>query len=632
LFGLFKFIQIKFNNPSMGRKGRSRGGDGRGNRDGKAPNDVDGDKSLWKADNKSNKKAKGNSTRTSNNKPRYLSYIDKLKCGEKEIMNARDAQQFFKILSRDYQDCTKLALNFDEDMDHVLKKATELLYPDVSEPMKLLAAMGGEALTQGVYKDRTLRCFETLYGAELFVITLTQHLTTGRLTGPTDHSTIAWFILQLGKSGNEEVLKDPLAREQIEFFKMSSNQVGFPQLSGQLDVVFQANTMDSGKEEVIESDDVGATAETGAVSLDAAQRMMRPPGVRDHDNDKENYRTISIIPTTRELQSKEGPYLPSADGSEYLDNAEAATLDRQFRLMREDLVGTVKDELKDEFQIKAHQRRRLLPDPFIVGFGMKPEPHVIVRVSIPSRLQQRIQSMKNPEASEFFEKGPGKRILQHGTLVMLVHDATTTTTTTTGVTSRKKKDRDIRISAVGTIVERMKPLKIIPVPETSKKTRFLEVGISFTPESMRAITPLLQKFESKKKGVLMIGTNGGLFNASAGLFSLQPVLKALVKMDQVPMRDQLVYLHEPQKPNLSHGGKCFSDLSSSLQEAVASDQAQKCALEEIFKSNTVLVQGPPGTGKTYVSNSYYQLFNIKNIQLFSGLSLTYIDFFFITFD
>jgi hypothetical protein len=267
--------------------------------------------------------------------------------------------------------------------------------------------------------------------------------------------------------------------------------------------------------------------------------------------------------------------------------------------MREDLVGTVKEELKDEFLIKAHQRRRLLPDPYIVGFGMKPEPHVIVRVSIPSRLQQRIQSMKISEASEFFEKGPGKRILQHGTLVMLAHDVTTT-----GATSRKIKDRDIRISAVGTIVERMKPLKIITFPDTSKKMRVLEVGISFTPESMRAITPLLQKFESKTKGVSMIGTNGGLFNASAGLFSLQPVLKALVKMDQVPMRDQLVYLHEPQKPNLSHGGKCFSDLSSSLQEAVASDQAQKCALEEIFKSNTVLVQGPPGTGKTYVSNSY----------------------------
>lgn len=84
---------------------------------------------------------------------------------KKQLDNARDAQQFFKILSRDYEDSKKLALYFDEEMEGVLKEATDLLYPDMSEPLKLLAAMGGEALTQGVYKERTLRCFKTLYGA-----------------------------------------------------------------------------------------------------------------------------------------------------------------------------------------------------------------------------------------------------------------------------------------------------------------------------------------------------------------------------------------------------------------------------------------------------------------------------------
>ena len=476
----------------MGRKRRGRGGNGNGNgngnsngggrgggggnnRDGKKlklSTNIDNDKSLWKIDN-SNNKSNPNPNSGNNKNRRYLSYVDKLKCGDKELDNIRDAQQFFNILSRDYEDGKKLALHFDEDMDHVLKEATQLLYPDFTEPMKLLAAMGGEALTQGVYKDRTQHCFEALYGSVCFFSTLTEQLITGRLTGPEDHSTIAWFILQLGKNGNEEVLNDPLAREQIEYFKKSSNQVGFPQLSHQLDVVFHANKNDSREEEAIErNDDAGDPAETGFVSLEAAQRMMRPPGLRDHDNDKKNYRAISIIPTTSELQSTERPYLPSADGSEYIDNAEAATLDRQFRLMREDLVGTVKEELKDEFQIKHHQRRRLLPDPCIVEFGMKPEPHVVVRVSIPSRLQHRIQSMKNPEATEFFEKGPGKRILQHGTLVMVVHDATTA-----GITKCKRSDRNIRISAVGTIVERMKPLKIIPVPNSSKKMRVLEVSM-----------------------------------------------------------------------------------------------------------------------------------------------------------
>lgn len=531
--------------------------------------------------NPSRRRYHGQSNR-SGKQSRHISYIDKLKSGEKELRNYIDAEQFFKNLSKDYEDNKKLALNFDEKMCDVLKQATGLLHPALTQPLKLLGAMGGEALTQGVYKDRTLRCFETLYYAPEFFSTLAQHLNTERLTGPKDHSTIAWFLLQLGKSGNEEVLLDPLVRQLIDFFK-SSNQVGFPQLWEQLNVVFQRKKNGDGG-----NGDKPKTNEM--TSLEAVQLIMRPPGTRDHDNDKENYRTLSIIPTTSELQSTEAPYLPSADGSDYIDNAEAATLDRQFRLMREDLVGTVKQELKDEFHIPARQRRRLLPDPLVIGFGMKPEPHVIIRVSIPSQVQQRIQSMKNSEASEFFEKGPGKRILQHGTLVMLVHDATTP--------GHKSRTRDIRISAVGTVVERLKPLKIIGDPKnTSKKIRVIEVGVSFTPESMRAMTPLLQKLESKKKGVSMIGTNGGIFNASAGLFSLQPILKALAKMDQVPMRDQLIYMNEPKVPNLSHGEKCFTDLSPALQDAVKHDQAQKLALEEMFKSNTVLVQGPPGTGE-----------------------------------
>ena len=46
---------------------------------------------------------------------------------------------------------------------------------------------------------------------------------------------------------------------------------------------------------------------------------------------------------------------------------------------------------------------------------------------------------------------------------MLVHDVT--------MKRHKRRNFDIRISAVGTIVKRIKPLKIIPDPKnTSKKT------------------------------------------------------------------------------------------------------------------------------------------------------------------
>lgn len=563
--------------------GRGKGGGGYGN------SATTTNKFLWKS--KSENKGRGVS---SGGRTRQPSYIDKLKSGEKTLDNVRDAQQYFKVLSRDYEDTSYLALKFDDDMGPVLEKATNLLHPDMNEPLKLLAAMGGEALTQGVYKERTLRCFRTLYGAADFMLKLTEQLTTGRLQGSKDHSTIAWFILQLGKCGNEDVLNDLLVRDLIAFFK-TSNQVGFPQLSKQLDIVFQTVTPNDGTEGVVRADDGDVAC---MVSLEVAQRAMRPPGVRDHDNDKENFRAISIIPTTQELRCNEGAYLPSTDNSDHMDNKEAAALDRQFRLMREDLLGTVKDELQSEFKLVPSQRRRILPDPCIIDFGMQPEPHVVVRISIPHRLQKRIQGMNNKDAAKFFDDGPGKRVLQRGTLVLIVHDGASA-----GADFRKTKDLDLQISAVGTVVERRDPLKIVKIPGTDpvKKKRVLEIGISFTPESMRAIAPLVQSLENRNIGVPMVGNgdNGGLFNASAGLFSLEPILKALVRMDQIPMCDQLIYLQKPKVPELAHGGKSFSALSANLQKAVISDKSQKVAMDEMFKSNTVLVQGPPGECNKY---------------------------------
>ena len=265
--------------------------------------------------------------------------------------------------------------------------------------------------------------------------------------------------------------------------------------------------------------------------------------------------------------------------------------------MREDLLGAVKQELRAEFKVASHRRRRILPDPRIVNFGLKPEPHVIVRVSIPRRIEQRIRSMKNPAAAEFFEKGPGKRILQKGTLVILVHEDLVEEKA-----GPKPRIQDIRISAVGTIVERKDPMRIVKIPDTNpvKRQRVLEVGVSFTPESMRTITPFLQQLESRDVGVRMVGNGGGLFNASSGIFLLEPILKAFLNMDLVPMSDQLVHLKTPKVPAVAHGGKNFSCLSSAIQKAVSSDESQQQALGEIFKSNVVLVQGPPGTGKTYI--------------------------------
>ena len=60
-----------------------------------------------------------------------------------------------------------------------------------------------------------------------------------------------------------------------------------------------------------------------------------------HDNDKEDFRSIAILPTCQEFSCDADPYLPLP-----VDNGvatEAFVLDRNFRLLREDLIGPSKE-------------------------------------------------------------------------------------------------------------------------------------------------------------------------------------------------------------------------------------------------------------------------------------------------
>ncbi|MCJ1475096.1 hypothetical protein MMC13_003756 [Lambiella insularis] len=69
-----------------------------------------------------------------------------------------------------------------------------------------------------------------------------------------------------------------------------------------------------------------------------------------HDNDHENIFDIKILPTTEEIQSMRSEYLPSCDSSKHHLPGVAGLLDRQFRLLREDTVGQLRDAVQIEYK------------------------------------------------------------------------------------------------------------------------------------------------------------------------------------------------------------------------------------------------------------------------------------------
>jgi hypothetical protein len=73
-----------------------------------------------------------------------------------------------------------------------------------------------------------------------------------------------------------------------------------------------------------------------------------------HDNDCEDIEDIQILPTIGEILGERAEYLPRSDPSTWHLPGIAGLLDRQFRLIREDTVGQLRDAAKVELNRIQH--------------------------------------------------------------------------------------------------------------------------------------------------------------------------------------------------------------------------------------------------------------------------------------
>ena len=79
-----------------------------------------------------------------------------------------------------------------------------------------------------------------------------------------------------------------------------------------------------------------------------------------HDNDHEQICRIKILPTTEEILADRLEYLPLLDSRTHHLPGMAGLVDRQFRLLREDTIGPLRDEIRREFERLAESQAQLL--------------------------------------------------------------------------------------------------------------------------------------------------------------------------------------------------------------------------------------------------------------------------------
>ena len=299
------------------------------------------------------------------------------------------------------------------------------------------------------------------------------------------------------------------------------------------------------------------------------------PGGR-HDNDFVDFRQISIPPTADELTSLESPFLRVADTVEQSGGDSktlALHLDNQFRLLREDMLSDMREELQIAMGKKKGRHRGIVVNGLSIvdmdsGLPTKRRPWGM-KLQCNSDLPQ-LSRVKPKDRKAFLLEN--RNIFKHQSLACLILDG--------------------EIAAFPTIYRDVDLLVRKPPI----------VIVQFTGEQSTSKAMLRLKM-AKEFRLIQIDT---------AVFSYEPVLKRLQDLTQLPLVEELLFwslesvMKQPSDlptrlierieshPNL--------DLQSMLKtpQSVQLDDSQRASLLMGIRQRVSLIQGPPGNHFLYL--------------------------------
>ena len=347
-----------------------------------------------------------------------------------------------------------------------------------------------------------------------------------------------------------------------------------------------------------------------------------------HDNDHADIFDIKILPTTEEIQSSRSEYLPSSDPKKHHVPGLAGLLDRQFRLLREDTVGQLRDAVQMECK-RLDKPRNTQPPPQRHKKGVRNIVYhnvALLRLEVDRRKGLQVvaefdqpAALAKKKAKEREHWWTNSKHLQIDSFVCLVSSTgravffTVCDPAPTPPPKRKDGEED--------------------VPPTGHWRAFDERPNLFR-HADRA-TVMLGPVEDNSEDITWINSHLGKTSKLRQslvefpgilLPSFRPTLQALQKMSRtldLPFSQFIapdiqyaghVDIHAPAysrkrgftfnletltggEPLRLEPGKPFDD--TILREKSTLDDAQRLSTINALRSCLALIQGPPGTGKSY---------------------------------
>ncbi|OAX80316.1 hypothetical protein ACJ72_05356 [Emergomyces africanus] len=436
-------------------------------------------------------------------------------------------------------DSIQSAVRLDISLDFVNGPTTNLL--QYLQAPELKAICGGEFLRQIL-----LRIVEPPIFWDVFIDAFKR----GCLQAEAEQS-FAWLLLQL--------LCFPVATA-VEYVAVGQHSAILPKLisSPQQDVRLMAQRIKHITEAI--------TSPNSAEDFRAGGR---------HDNDFPDARKICILPTPDEIASKDPPFLRRAtDVYESLPESGrlAAHVDNQFRLLREDMLRDLREELHIFLESKKTGRRCVLINHLImsgVECDLRSPWSLLLKCAddIP-----QLSGMDHQRRNKTIDNTPS--LLKHGSLACLLADN--------------------ELAGLVTIVRDEELLKKVPP--------FIRVQISS---------------DSVEKTLLRLKTAGeiGLVQLNTAVFAYEPVLLQLKETKELSLEAELLHWN-PGEPVAKISYQCnkmsdlvskirddpFCDLKSilGLPNTTCLEESQAKCFVSALSQRVSSIQGPPGTGKSFI--------------------------------
>ncbi|KAI0030555.1 P-loop containing nucleoside triphosphate hydrolase protein [Vararia minispora EC-137] len=316
------------------------------------------------------------------------------------------------------------------------------------------------------------------------------------------------------------------------------------------------------------------------------------PGGR-HDNDFEDFRKIAILPTAEEIKCLKPPYILSALAVEDIvpDERPSTHIDNQFRLLREDMVYEIREELQKTFGKSKEKRFRgfllenFKPVGIYTGGASTRTTKWGLQVECQDDLWFFVRDKVKPEKRRQYLMDD-KRLVKHQSLACLLVDNEAVALATI------HRDEDL--------LSRPKPIVVLQF------------------DSENATRDVLVRFKAAK--------NTKLIQVDTPVFAYEPVLKSLQSMP-LPSLSPDLFLWDDDQPlepppiipqsiirRLENDPKCDLGPLLGLKKTVILDSAQATSLLAALQQRVSLIQGPPGTGKSFIGALVAKILHDKSEQ------------------